>query len=210
MIVGIYGKDAAIRKNALDYIHGLSKVDVLIYGSQNGDEELKKNAESSSLFGEALVIRAENIFSEMEDDKEREGLLLSIKDSPNTIIFDELEEKVEIKKLLEKYSDHFFDATSEKKQKEFPSALCNALKRRDKKSAWIEFLKVRDGEAELLHGAVLWQMKKLWEECLVGKVAPYTCEELAEKNKELVVLVHEAHRGNGDLREGMERWVLGL
>jgi hypothetical protein len=211
MIIGVYGKDASIRKNALVYIHGLGKVDALIYGSQNGSEELRKHAESSSLFGEVLVIRAENVLAEIEDNEERETILSFCQTSPHTIIFDELEEILEIKKLLEKHSDHFFDGTSEKKKSAFPSALCNALKRRDKKNAWVEYLRLKDeGEAEMLHGAILWQMRKLWEESISGSSMPYTCEELARKNKDLVVLVHEAHRGNCDLREGMEKWVLGL
>ena len=211
MIIGVYGKDAVIRANAISYIKKLGKTDAYVYGKEDGGEELKKHAESSSLFGEVLVVRAENVLAEIEDNEEREALLSFCQSSPHAIIFDELEEVSEIKKLLEKHSDHFFDGTSEKKQREFPSALCNALKRRDKKSAWIEYLKVKDdSEAELLHGAMLWQMRKLWEESLSGKTLPYKCEELAEKNRELVVMVHEAHRGKGELREEMERWVLSL
>ncbi len=211
MIVGIYGKDVSIRMNALTYIKSLGEVSAYIYGGRDGKEELKKYAGSTSLFSEVLVFRSENIVSEMEDEEEKEALLTLCAASAHYIIFDEMEEDKDIKKLLEKHSDHFFDGTSEKKQREFPSALCNALKRRDKKSAWVEYLKVKDdGEAELLHGALLWQMRKLWEEILSGKTLPYRCEELAEKNRELVVMVHEAHRGKGELREEMERWVLSL
>jgi hypothetical protein len=211
MIIGVYGKDVTIRANAISYINKLGKTDAYVYGKQNGGEELKKYAESASLFGETLVVRAENVLVEIEGNEEREALLSFCQTSPHTIIFDELEEMSEIKKLLEKHSDHFFDGTSEKKKSAFPSALCNALERRDKKSAWVEYLRLKDeGEPEMLHGAILWQMKKLWEDCLGGKVTPYTCEELAEKNKALVVMVHEAHRGGRDLKEGMERWVLTL
>ncbi len=210
MIVGIFGKDVIGRRNAYAYVKSLGVPTHYVY---EGDrvEVLKSYVESTSLFGEKVIVVAENTFSNYKGN-EREGdeLIKLCKDSENIFIFDQMEEEASIKKVLQKESERFFDASSEKKKREFPSLLCNALKRRDKKNAWLEYLKLSDGETELLHGAVLWQMKKLWEDALGGAKLPYTCEELASKNKELVVMVHEAHRGGEDFKKEMERWVLKL
>jgi hypothetical protein len=210
MIIGIFGKDTAVRRNAYAYVKSLGKPSHYVYEG-GGVEELKAQAESVSLFGEKNIIIAENIFSRYKgNEKEGDELALLCKDSKNIFIFDQMEEEASAKKLLQRESDHFFDASSEKKKKVFPSGLCNALKKRDKKETWLEYLKLADGEMELLHGAVLWQMKSLWEEALAGRRLPYTCEELASINKELVVMVHDAHRGESDFRKEMEAWVLGL
>lgn len=210
MIVGIFGKDVVVRRNAHTYVKSLGEPSHYVY-EEDGVEMLKSYAESVSLFGGKSIIVTENILSNYKgNEKEADELIKLCKESENIFVFDQMEEEASTKKLLQKESDHFFDASSEKKKREFPSALCNALKRRDKKEAWLEYLRLASSEMELLHGAVLWQMKTLWEDALAGRKLPYTCEELASKNKELVVMVHEAHRGGADFKKEMERWVLGL
>ncbi len=210
MIVGIFGKDVVVRRNAHAYVKTLG-VPSHYVREGDGAEILKSYAESASLFGEKSIVIAENMLSVHKgNEKEWDVLIKNCKESENIFVFDEMEEEASVKKFLQKESDHFFDASSEKKKREFPSALCNVLKRRDKKLAWLEYLRLADGEMELLHGAVLWQMKTLWEDAFAGRKLPYTCEELASKNKELVVMVHEAHRGGADFGKEMERWVLGL
>ena len=208
MIVGIFGKDASIRKNANEYIKTLSTVTDRLYDYSCNLEEIKALAEKVSLFGDKTVVYGENIFGTVA--KEGEALLTSCKESETIFIFDEIEEEAENKKLLLKWADHFFDAGSAKKKKEFPSALCHAIKRRDKKTAWVELMKVHDGEAELVHGAVLWQMKIVWQDILAGDKSPYNMEEIQKKNKELVVMFHRAHMGKSSLKDEMERWVLGI
>lgn len=210
MIVSLYGKDVLIRRNAAKYVRELGAITNRLYKDTVSIEELRSLAEAESLFGDTAIVYVENSFSEIQEQKEKEELLTLCKESKNIFIFDELEEEAGVKKELIKWSEHFFDGASEKKKREFPSALCDALKRRDKKTAWSEYVKVRDGESELLHGAILWQMKMLWNDALAGKSLPYTASELAEKNRELVIMFHEAHRGNVDFKNDMERWVLSL
>jgi hypothetical protein len=208
MIVGIFGKDVALRKNALLYCKTLGKVSEYVYTHTFTMEILKQKAEGNSLFGETDIISLENVLSSLDEEK-REEVCAICAPSSTIFIFDELEGDASVKKFLEKVSGHFFDASMTSKKKDFPTALCNALKRRDKKVAWVEFQKQKE-DAEQLHGAILWQMRALWEDSLSGKVVSYSVKELQQKNKELVVMFHEAHRGNSDLRKEMERWVLKL
>lgn len=209
MIVGIFGKDVAIRKNGARYVRELGAVSDFLYDNTFSTDEIKKLVESQSLFGDIKIVYAENVIPKI-DKEEREEIFALCKESKNVFIFDELEEDTEVKKILLKVSDHFFDASSPKKQREFPSALCNALLRRDKKTAWIEYLKVRKMDAEPLHGAVLWQMKEIWKSVMAGKKTAYSKDEIVEKNRELVIMFHEAHRGVKDFKREMERWVLSL
>ncbi len=208
MIVGIFGKDVSIRKNANEYIKTLGTITNILYDYSCDVEEIKALAEKVSLFGDKTVVYGETIFSLVV--KEGEALLTVCKESETVFIFDEIEEDAESKKSLLKWADHFFDAGSSKKKREFPSALCSAIKRRDKKTAWVELMKVRDGEAELLHGALLWQMKIIWQDVLVGGKLPYSKAEIQEKNKELVMMFHRSHMGKVSLKDEMERWVLCL
>ena len=79
MIVGIFGKDASIRKNANEYIKTLSTVTDRLYDYSCNLEEIKALAEKVSLFGDKTVVYGENIFGTVA--KEGEALLTSCKES---------------------------------------------------------------------------------------------------------------------------------
>lgn len=110
-------------------------------------------------------------------------------------------------------------------------ALADALGRRDKKAAWVEFEKVRRSGAamEEVHGTVFWAFKTMYLIATLAKpdvlasgvkeftyknyavgAKKYTTTELAQKLSELKNMYHYAHRGEGDFDVLMEQFVLAI
>lgn len=117
----------------------------------------------------------------------------------------------------------------EKRQDSF--ALSDALGRRDKKMAWVEFEKVRRRGAimEEVHGTVYWAFKTMYLISVLAKpdaiatgmkeftyknyavsAKKFTTVELVEKLRELKDMYHRAHRGEGDFEVMMEEFVLAV
>lgn len=203
MIVYLFGKDVSVRKRAHEYVKTCGSVTHYFYEQTVSDNALTELAEGVSLFGDRTVVSIEGGLSKVS----KETLIL-LKKGETVFFFDELDAlKIDEEKIV--YADHVFDGIVKKERDEFPFPLCNAIKRRDKKEAWLEFLKVKEkDEAELLHGAILWQVRAIHKDIIEGKKHAFTEREIERLHKELVEVFHDAHNGKLSLMNGLEMFVM--
>lgn len=110
-------------------------------------------------------------------------------------------------------------------------ALADAVARHDKRSAWVEFIRLkRDGAVmEELHGMVFWAIKTLYlcatqtkEETVKAGMKAFTycsyqprtkkflVSELAGRLGQLKEMYHQAHEGDADLGIFLEQFLLKL
>lgn len=205
MIIFLFGKDKAVRKRAYEYLKTLGEVSGYMYENTFSLEEVKRLAESVSLFSEKTIVVLENCLTKVDEDA-----LPLLKSSQTIFFFDEIDEvKIGEKKVL--YGEHVFDGVMKKERDPFPFSFCNAIKKRDKKEAWIQFLELKKkDEAEMIHGALLWQVKTIHKEVLEGKKHSYTKEEIESLHVELVRMAHRAREGAFSLIDELERCVMGV
>jgi hypothetical protein len=138
-------------------------------------------------------------------------------------------------KKIEKHAEKVFDIGegaskgAEKKERFNTFLLTDALGRKDKKNLWVLYQKALEAQTpvEEIHGILFWQMKSLAlaensnSPTEAGmKAYPYQkakefvkkfeAQEIRDLRKKLVYLYHDAHRGEFDLAEGLERFILEL
>lgn len=189
-------------------------------------------AAGQGLFESKYVVFFDNIFESKDIKEEVLGSLKEIKESDNIFIF--LEGELDKKTLdkIEKYAAKVqeFEATASKKKNDYnPFALSDAILTKDKKSLWMLLIeaKKRGGAPEETHGIIWWQVKamkmaRISKEVSETDLSPfvYSKAKRAEKNFSdqeidsslfsLVSMYHEAHRGNVDLWDELEKWALKI
>lgn len=115
----------------------------------------------------------------------------------------------------------------EKRVDSFPVA--NALGARDKRASWVEFEKVRRSGAamEEIHGTIFWAYKTMLITRLLDKkdalrsgvkdtsyrtynahAQGYTIDELKDKILLLKDIYHKGHRGEGEIEDMLEQFIL--
>ena len=115
-----------------------------------------------------------------------------------------------------------------RKKKQEPWDLVDAYGRRDTRTAWIEILKnLQDPSIlnEAAQGALWWQLKIIWlakhtdsaDEADVSEypykkakkfAGNFTDEELWKKTKKLIAIYHQSHRGDYELEDALEQFIL--
>lgn len=133
-----------------------------------------------------------------------------MKDSGNIFIIDEPFADANRVKRLEKYAEKVYDAREEKEGEASPFPLCNAFGKRDKKEAFIEWMKIKDVSEpiEMVHGALWWKMKTIWEDTLTGKPTKFTKEECERFGGMFMRATMDVYRGKGNLKDNLERIIL--
>ncbi len=162
------------------------------------------------LFERKLIAVLEHIFDDTESFEVISHRLTDFKGSENIFIFKEGALLKKPKTAVEKYAEKFFEFTASKETvRPNDFALADAVGRRDKKSAWVLYLEAIDrGSApEALHGMVFWKLKTMLQRKTFGA---FSESELREFLKKLVTVYHEARRGRGEMKEGVEEFVLGI
>ncbi len=205
MIYAVVGTDLNLRKT----VSAKRVARGQVHGRINEDNyhELPLVVFSASLFETApKVYVLEEVVKLAPNDTVLHELFEGMKNSIHHFYIDEPFADAATKKLLKEYALEYYDAVEVKEREEFPRAFVYALSKRDKKTAWLEFVKLRDQDAEKTHGLFLWQIKKMRDE---GATA-YSKEELATYNELLVDMFHRAHRGEVSLITELEKFVLML
>jgi DNA polymerase III delta subunit len=189
------------------------------------------------LFESKYIVLFDNVFSTKDFKEEIIGMLAEIKDSEHVFVI--LEKDID-KKTLDKLEKHAAKmqefasgAAAEKaasgKKAYNPFALSDALLNRNRKDLWMLLLeaKQRGTAAEETHGIIWWQMKavKLAIESKDAKEADlspfvftkakraekiFSKEELGTMLFQLTSMYHDAHRGEKELWDEMEKWALTL
>lgn len=207
MMYAIVGTEVETRKKALASI--LKNKNPTYYVRKDTFFQLSALIDAQDIFGGEVIVMVEQVGSDVEGRELLKKQLPAMKESVNLFIIDEPFTDASFTKTLEKYGE-VFNAKEEKSKKEFPSIFLSAFEKRDKKNAWVEWMKLRDGETELLHGALWWKVKMLWQGIKTGRRGAFTEEEIAHIGYELVSASHKAHRGEADLKEEMEKIILGI
>lgn len=209
MIYSIVGTEIKKREQASKAVLKYGTVSVHIYSERIA--LLKPLVEAQSLFGGTIVAMLEQT---MEVASSREivvDLLPDMKDSPNVFIIDEPFADANRVKKLEKYSEKVFDCREPKEEGVSPFPLCKAFARRDKKTAWAEWMKIKDIQSgEAIHGALWWQMKTVWEDTLSGHPTKFTKDECKDISKRILRASLDAHRGKKDLKVELESIILSV
>lgn len=209
MIYSLVGTDTLRREKAYRELASLGPISVHIYSEQIA--ALKPLVEARSLFGEKIVA---NLIQTMDVAGSRDvvvDLLGEMQTSENIFIIDEPLADTNRVKRLEKYSTKTFDAREDKVESSTPFALCNAFARRDKKQAWLEWMKLRDTDsAEAIQGALWWKMKTIWEDTKSGKATKFSEKECELFASRIIRASLDAHRGEKDLKVELESIVLGV
>ena len=180
---------------------------------------------AQNLFGEKNTI----VFDGILDAKEAENFYFSdISTSPNNIFIRETAPNKDIMSILEKVGTiREFSVIKKKVADNF--ALADAVAARDKKAAWVLYVKAKErgSAAEELHGLIFWATKLLYlsarfpkEEAIKAGVSSYNYQrylvnskkflgsELEDRLRILRDMYHDAHRGEGDFDAMLEQFIL--
>jgi DNA polymerase III delta subunit len=207
MITLIYGNDT---KSKSIEINKISKgvIPLVIPTKQISKDLVLSYASQSSLFGDKQTIVMDNALNESDvvfDDE----LLQILKDSETQFIFNEdaitATELKKYKKYFDKEIKHELEKVVVKKGNPFDIA--NAFGAKDKIKAWTLYVSIIEGgEApEAVAGMLFWKIKTL----LSGySPKPFTKDELLNASAELVDIYHKAHRGECDMEQALEQFIL--
>ena len=208
MIYAIVGTETKGREKAYHELSKLGEISTHVYSEQI--ETLEPLISATTLFGEKVIV---NIIQAMEVASAKDEivrLLPDMKDSTNIFIIDELLADANRVKQLTKYAEKVFD-NREKKEDVDVFTLCNLVARRDKKGAWIEWMRIRDLDSpEAIQGALWWKWKLLCQDTLDGKPSKFTKEECESIGGTLLKAPILAHAGKADLKDELEKIVLSL
>ncbi len=238
MIYFLYGSDRdKARAKAHELMNALiaKKPDALLFSF---DSENFDPVQFQSLIGSQGLFERNNIIflnGVLENDEWEEIVLSKLsemEETTNVCILLESEPKKSIRERIEKHSAKAQELALKEKPKtyQFNSfSLTDALGARDKKELWSLYQEAQFEEKapEELHGLLFWQMKAMLQAAsaksadeaalkpfVYGKASRYaknySLAELKKKSSELVDAYHIARRGGDEMREGLEKWILGL
>lgn len=209
MIFAIVGTDTSKREKAYESLASQGVVSAHIYSEQVAT--LEPLISASSLFGDKVIANLIQVMDPASSRDEVVRLLPEMKESLNVFIIDEPFADANRVSRLTKYAEKVFDAREEKKKEVDVFTLCNLFARRDKKNAWIEWMKIRDiGSPEAIHGALWWKFQIVWSDTRNGSPSKFTVTECEEIGAQLMRASIKAHRGEGDLKVELEKVILGL
>lgn len=209
MIYAIVGTDTIRREKAYEALTSLGVVSAHIYSEQVAT--LEPLISASSLFGEKVIANLIQVMELASSRDEVVRLLPEMKESTNIFIIDEPFADANRVARLTKYAEKVYDAREEKKKEIDVFVLCNLFARRDKKEAWVEWMRIRDiGSPEAIQGALWWKFQGIWADVRAGKPSKFTLSECEEIGGKLMRSSIIAHRGEGDLKVELEKIVLRL
>lgn len=182
---------------------------------------------SENLFGGQNILYFDGILEHTDGESfyrtilkktEHDVVIREVSPSKDLSVFFERLGEVKLYPLMKRF---------EKRVDSFPVA--NALGARDKRASWVEFEKVRrSGTAmEEMHGTIFWAYKTMLiarlldkKDALRGGVKEtsyrtysahaqgYTIDELKDKITLLKDIYHKGHRGEGEMEDLLEQFIL--
>lgn len=207
MINFIYGSDTKAKSEQVAML-AKSSMPLFIPTNQISENLLNSYASQVSLFGEKQTIILENPLTE-SDAVFDEVLLKVLKDSETQFIFTEDSfTATELKKYKKYFEKEFkFDLEVKKVIKSNPFDIANAYGARDRIKTWTLYMStIEKGEApEAIAGMLFWKIKTM----LAGSFTkPFTRPELLQASSSLVDIYHKSHRGECDMEQALEQFIL--
>lgn len=208
MIYAVVGTNKEKREKAMEWLSKLGTPTANLYSEQIA--ALRPLVEATSLFGEKIIAHVIQAMEVASSREEVTKLLGEMQDSNNTFIIDEPFADANRVKKLEKYSEKVFDCREEGPGEASPFPMCNAFGKRDKKQAFIEWMKIKDVSepVEMIHGALWWKMKTIWEDTLSGKPTKFTKDECEYFAGKIMRATMDSYRGKGNLKDRLEEIIL--
>jgi DNA polymerase III delta subunit len=207
MITFIYGSDTKSKNKEIAKISS-GIVPLILPAKHITTDIITSYASQSSLFGDKQVIVLENPLTESDivfDD----NLLKTLSNSETQFIFNEDTFTATELKKYKKYFDNEikFDLAKVVAPKANPFELANAYGNKDKIKAWTLYLSATEGGEvpEAIAGMLFWKIKTL----LSGySTKPFSKEELLHASSKLIDIYHKAHRGECDMEQALEQFIL--
>lgn len=208
MIYTVVGTNKEKREKAMEWLSKLGTPNASLYSEQIA--ALRPLVEATNLFGEKIIAHVIQTMEVASSREEVTKLLGEMQDSKNTFIIDEPFADANRVKKLEKYSEKMFDCREQGPGEASPFPMCNAFARRDKKQAFIEWMKIKDisEPVEMIHGALWWKMKTIWEDTLSGKPTKFTKDECEYFAGKIMRATMDSYRGKGNLKDRLEEIIL--
>ena len=209
MIYTIVGTDVTKREKAYKELEKYGAISTHIYSEQIGS--LASYIDIQSLFGEKSIINLLQVMDVASSREELVRLLPEMKDSVTVFIIDEPFADTNKVTRLTKVSEKVYDAREPKKGDVDVFTLCTLFAKRDKKSLWIEWMRIRDLDSpEAIQGALWWKFTTIWGDVRSGKVTKFTASECEVIGGRLMRASVLAHRGEIDLKKELEEIILGV
>lgn len=179
---------------------------VFLYGGEASKEIVFDYIQSNNLFGEPKAVVVENFFSN-NNLSVGELEMMARSDTPFFVLEDKMlaAEEKKYKKYLEG-SEKF----ETKEAKSSPAynifSITDAFANKDKINAWALYLHAIENGAtpEAVSGVIFWKIKSL----IISGSKKFTNDNLKKMSKEMVDIYHLSHRGDMDMKIGLEQFIL--
>lgn len=209
MIYAIVGTKKEIRDAAYKELNTHGPIGTHIYSEQI--ESLEPLIQASSLFEGNVVVNLIQCMDVSRSDAVVTSLLPQMKASSNIFIIDEPFADVHRIKKISTHAEKVFNALEEKSFKSVVFTLCDLFASRNKKDAWLEWMKIRDKESgEAIQGLLWWKFQTVWSDVRAGKKTHYSLEECEYFGRKILQSSILAHRGEVDLKIELEKIILSI
>lgn len=215
MIYFLCGDNTDVRKQAIkDLVNDLERGNqslVAQFDETNwSPHAILSYSESGGLFDTTYIV----IIDRVLEDKEKLSFcvehLNTFTESKNHFIFSETKSTKELLKPFEKAGaviQKYNIETKVAKRGPNPFLLADAFGKKDKKTAWMLYVKAIEGgeSPEAIAGMIFWKIKSMVSG---GRTQPFEKEELLNCSRELVSIYHRARSEGSDLSIGLEQFIL--
>lgn len=209
MIYAVVGTDTEKREKAYILLKKEGEITDHVYSEHVS--ALEAFISASNIFGEKIIVNCVQVMELASSRDEMVRLLPDMKESANIFIIDEPFADQNRVTRLTKYAEKVFDAREEKKKEVDVFVLCNLFAKRDKKSAWVEWMRIRDETSiESVHGALWWKFQLVWSDVKSGKNSMFSIEECERIGGVLLRSSIKAHRGECDFKTELEKLILSI
>jgi hypothetical protein len=209
MIYSLVGTDRIIREKARVELARLGQVTRRLYAEDVSD--LEPLIDISSLFGDTSIVECVQMFDNASAKEKIQNLLEEMNESQTIFIIDEPFADANRTNKLAKFSGKLYDAREEKSKDVEVFTLVDYFIKRDKKNAWVTWLRLKEKmEGEAIQGALWWKFTQMWQVTLEGGKTAFSKEECELFGGKLLRSVVLAHKGEKDLDEELEKLILSL
>lgn len=209
MIYAIVGTEKGIRDRAYKELSCHGAVTAHLYSEQV--DRLRPLIDTSSLFGDAVVVHLIQCMDLSSADVVITELLPLMKASTTIFIIDEPFADANRIKKISPHAEKVYNALLEKTSKSAIFRLCDLFASRNKKDLWLEWMKIRESESgEAIQGLLWWKFQTIWSDVRSGKKTNYTLKECEYFGRRILQSSILAHRGEADLKVELEKIILSV
>ncbi len=209
MIYSIVGTHYERREKGNKELAKLGSLTHHMYSEHIG--EMEALIDARNIFGDPVIVFCSQLGENASSKDELKRLLPLMSESINIFIVDEPFADVHLVNRLQKVSTKLFDAREEKLKDTSVFALCDAFIARDKKQAWVDYMRIKKADnGQAIQGALWWKFQMEWSKVAQGKRSAFSVKDCERIGGELLRAPILAHRGKKDLFVELERIILSI